>query len=126
MTHCPRCGKTNPAEIHTCTPPLALQLADWHKAMADEPKRNEAKRDKHRRTETELRRLYIEAQTLRSCLFQMQEAANWSIAKQEDDEALLRQALEALEFIPASGSMLGAQAEAKRVQAIAAINERLK
>lgn len=41
------------------------------------------------------------------------------------DEALLRQALKALEFIPASGSMLGAQAEAKRVQAIAAIKERL-
>lgn len=37
-----------------------------------------------------------------------------------------QQALEALEFIPASGSMLGAQAEAKRVQAITAIKERLK
>lgn len=21
MTECPRCGKPNPAEIHTCTPP---------------------------------------------------------------------------------------------------------
>ncbi len=38
--------------------PLALRLADWHRAMADEPKRNEAKRDKHRRTEAELRRLH--------------------------------------------------------------------
>jgi len=38
--------------------PEALRLADWHKAMADEPKRNEAKRDKHRRTEAELRRLH--------------------------------------------------------------------
>ena len=28
MTHCPRCGKDNPAEIHTCTPPRALVLAD--------------------------------------------------------------------------------------------------
>lgn len=27
MTQCPRCGKDNPAEIHTCTP-LALRLAD--------------------------------------------------------------------------------------------------
>lgn len=35
MTHCTRCGKDNPAEIHTCTP-LAMTLADalekdkWH------------------------------------------------------------------------------------------------
>lgn len=35
MTQCPRCGKDNPADIHTCTP-LALRLADalekdkWH------------------------------------------------------------------------------------------------
>ena len=42
----------------------ALRLADWHKAMADEPKRNEAKRDKHRRTEAELRRLSIENDAL--------------------------------------------------------------
>lgn len=39
------------------TQPESLRLADWHKAMADEPKRNEAKREKHRRTEAELRRL---------------------------------------------------------------------
>ena len=38
--------------------PEALRLADWHKAMADEPNRNEAKRDKHRGTEIELRRLH--------------------------------------------------------------------
>lgn len=35
----------------------ALRLATWHEAMACEPKRNEAKRDKHRRTAAELRRL---------------------------------------------------------------------
>ena len=28
MTHCPRCGKDNPAEIHTCTP-LGLVLAEY-------------------------------------------------------------------------------------------------
>jgi hypothetical protein len=38
--------------------PEAMRLADWHKAMADEPNRNESKRDKHRRTEAELRRLH--------------------------------------------------------------------
>ena len=37
----------------------------------------------------------------------------------------LKQALEALEFIPKSGSMLGAQAEAKRLEAITAIKEAL-
>ena len=40
------------------------------------------------------------------------------------DEAL-KLALEALEFIPKSGSMLGTQAEAKRLQAIAALQEEL-
>jgi hypothetical protein len=25
---CPRCGKDNPAEVHTCSP-LALKLAHW-------------------------------------------------------------------------------------------------
>lgn len=35
----------------------AQRLADWHKAMADEPKRNESKRQKHRETAAELRRL---------------------------------------------------------------------
>lgn len=36
--------------------PEALRLALWHKAMADEPKRNEGKRRLHRETEEELRR----------------------------------------------------------------------
>lgn len=40
----------------------AQRLADWHKAMADEPKRNESKRQKHRETEAELRRLESEMQ----------------------------------------------------------------
>jgi hypothetical protein len=37
----------------------------------------------------------------------------------------LKLALEALEFIPESGSMLGAHAEAKRLEAITAIKEAL-
>ena len=41
-----------------------------------------------------------------------------------EDEAL-RTALEALEFIPESGSMLGAHAEEKRVKAITAIKQAL-
>ena len=50
--------------------PLALRLADWHRAMADEPKRNEAKRQKHRQTEIELRRLHAENEALRAALRQ--------------------------------------------------------
>ena len=36
MTKCNRCGKDNPAEIHTCSP-LALRLADSLQAGADDP-----------------------------------------------------------------------------------------
>ena len=51
MTKCARCGETNPAEIHTCTP-IALRLADefdggapiahtsqWKEEAADELRR---------------------------------------------------------------------------------------
>ena len=42
-----------------------------------------------------------------------------------DKNEALKLALEALEFIPESGSMLGAHAEAKRLEAITAIKEAL-
>jgi hypothetical protein len=46
--------------------PEALRLADWHKAMADEPKRNQVKREKHAATAAELRRLHAENDHLRT------------------------------------------------------------
>ena len=56
---------------------------------------------------------------------------DWDTVKTFDDRynedtELLRQCLEALEYIPQSGSMLGLQAESKRLQAITALKERLK
>jgi hypothetical protein len=57
MTHCPRCGKDNPAEIHTCSLPKALALADILEKMplgecdheaADELRRLHAENDKLR------------------------------------------------------------------------------
>lgn len=44
----------------------ATLLAVWHEAMAREPKRNEAKREKHHRTAFELRRLHSENELLRT------------------------------------------------------------
>lgn len=35
MTECPRCGKPNPAEIHTCTPVAVLVRAAYEKGFAD-------------------------------------------------------------------------------------------
>lgn len=60
MTHCPRCGKDNPAEIHTCTP-LALKLADELLAMFGFTEIDE-------RCATELRRLHAENEALQKAL----------------------------------------------------------
>ena len=86
---CPRCGKTNAAEIHTCTP-LALKLADLLEpcclTIGDAQQAVAA---------AELRRLHAE-----------NEAAHAVGIRQEqmlmDYEALLRQALDALELSPCS------------------------
>jgi hypothetical protein len=48
---CPRCGKENPAEVHTCTP-LALRLADHLEQFRSFPSDLEAA--------AELRRLHTE------------------------------------------------------------------
>lgn len=34
MSHCPRCGGSNPAEIHTCTLPASDHLGDATKMVA--------------------------------------------------------------------------------------------
>ena len=71
----------------------------------------------------ELRRLHAENERLKSCLFQMQEAAKWSVAKQEDDEALLRKCLR--EFQSFEAGMLGMfDGEFKEI--ISELRERLK
>jgi len=77
---CPRCGKENPAEVHTCTPPLALRLADELEAefplMVD--------------TAAELRRLHAENESLKQALH-MEEAISFRRQLQEvhaENEAL--------------------------------------
>jgi hypothetical protein len=72
-------------------------LASWHREDAA----------------AELRRLHMENEDLKNACKIYKDAL-------KEEKALNAQLLEALEFIPASGSMLGAQAEAKRIAAIAA------
>ena len=62
MTHCPRCGKNNPAEIHTCSLSTALALA--HVLESDNIDANEYADDLNR----ELRRLHAENEGLRASL----------------------------------------------------------
>ena len=67
---CARCGKENPAEIHTCTP-LALTLADeldqtwwrWKENPTTELKAG-----------AELRRLHTENEVLRSAITKLHKA----------------------------------------------------
>jgi hypothetical protein len=64
---CQRCGKENPAEIHTCTP-LALKLADELDADS-----NIIGYDKHAE---ELRRLHAENEALREALEKLARLGN--------------------------------------------------
>ncbi len=54
---CTRCGKENPAEIHTCTAPLAIALAEQLEASW-----------KYSTIAAELRRLHTENEALREAL----------------------------------------------------------
>jgi hypothetical protein len=58
---CNRCGKDNPADIHTCSLPEALALAEY---LDDKPDS-----DGHcRQAAAELRRLHAEKEALREAL----------------------------------------------------------
>ena len=98
MTNCPRCGKDNPAEIHTCTPKV-LMLVDALEAThpAVWPYGQEAA--------AELRRQHDELAKVKQITL--------------DDEALLRQALHALRLIDDAMPFPVAK------QTIAALRERL-
>jgi hypothetical protein len=107
---CIRCGKpfNSVDDIHTCTPPPALALADelYRYGTLNNP--NDAA--------DELRRLHAE-----------NEAAHAVGIRQEqmliDDEALLRQALEALERTTPMGFNM--ESDKKFYAAINALRERL-
>ena len=64
---CARCGKENPAEIHTCTP-LALKLADKLEA---EVKRTVSLDILHNDAAIELQRLHAENEALLGALKDM-------------------------------------------------------
>jgi len=102
MVKCTRCGKENPAEIHTCTP-LALRLA---LALRDGSYLLSQERDG---TADELERLFVELEG--------------AVQRNRDDTALLRQALEALENHTA---IKHPQQRHYRDAAIDALKERLK
>ncbi len=57
---CNRCGKENPAEIHTCTAPLAIALAERLDVPPGAPLFVDAA--------AELRRLHAENEALRAAL----------------------------------------------------------
>jgi hypothetical protein len=110
--HCPRCGKDNPPEVHTCTPKALV--------LADELERHIGEFETATRASAELRRLYAENERLRSAANRGGHmAVAWEL--QQADEALLRQALECLEAM----NPYPASKEEQRATAITAIKERL-
>jgi hypothetical protein len=80
---CIRCGKDNPAEVHTCTPKALV--------LADELERHIGEFETATRASAELRRLHA-ALEMNARTIAMYEN------EQLDDEALLRQALDCLEW----------------------------
>jgi len=113
---CPRCGKENPPSVHTCTAPPAIYLAEQIEAVYEAP-------HLPRKAAAELRKQYDENAQLR----EQNTMLDIELAK---DEALLRQALEALLLSrPAQcgqADELYEQECAQHRAAIAALRERLK
>jgi hypothetical protein len=67
---CARCGKDNPAEVHTCTP-LALKLAE---KLDAEVKRTVSLDILHNDAAIELQRLHAENEALRSTITKLHKA----------------------------------------------------
>ena len=86
---CNRCGKENPAEIHTCTP-KALVLADQLEDAES------ARLHLLPYAAAELRRLHDENEALKAAQYECGFGAGccYQAAKSEADEVLLRQVLE--------------------------------
>ena len=111
---CPRCGKEDPADFHTCTP-IAMRYVDElrrHGTVID-----------HVGCAAEIVRLYEES--VRLTAPQPQPDHFRDATEKVDDTALLRQALEALELVQADVKTTPNAYEAQR-QAIATLRERLK
>ncbi len=71
---CNRCGKENPAEIHTCTAPLAIALAEKLESQFPE---GTAHSFLDGEAAAELRRLHAENEALRKALDNLRMSAYW-------------------------------------------------
>jgi hypothetical protein len=94
---CNRCGKENPVDIHTCSLPKALALADMIK---EDPMTTWGYREASHEAATELRRLHAENEALECCkdmdAFRLGYDKGADDTRRRDherinDEALLRQ-----------------------------------
>jgi hypothetical protein len=116
---CIRCGKDNPAEVHTCTPKALV--------LADELERHIGEFETA--TRAAVRRLYAENERLRSAANRGGHmAVAWEL--QQADEALLRQALAQLEinrtnFYKAPSKSICKMLAGGNDEVITAIKERL-
>jgi hypothetical protein len=62
---CTRCGKENPADVHTCSLPKALALADM---IEEDPMTTWGYREASHEAAAELRRLHADNEALREAL----------------------------------------------------------
>jgi hypothetical protein len=67
---CPRCGKDNPADVHTCNAPLAIYLAEQCESDVQSPDCDCERCELFRAAAAELRRLHAEKEALREALKQ--------------------------------------------------------
>lgn len=116
---CNRCGKENPAEIHTCTP-KALVLADQLEDAES------ARLRLLPYAAAELRRLHDENEALKAAQYECGFGAGccYQAAKSEADEVLLRQALDTLAYWLEHGETPGSHDMIQRTHD--ALQERLK
>jgi len=82
---CTRCGKENPADVHTCSLPKALALADM---IEEDPMTTWGYREASHEAAAELRRLHAENEALREALQEMYHAFNWGDMNQGEAWAM--------------------------------------
>jgi hypothetical protein len=116
---CIRCGKpfNSVDDIHTCTPPRALMLANELET------KGEALGCSFDRHSAELRSLHAEVEMQFQALKAARQLMESYYQSAKKDEALLRQALEALERTTPMGFNM--ESDKKFYAAIAALRERL-
>jgi uncharacterized protein Yka (UPF0111/DUF47 family) len=122
MNHCPRCGKDNPAEVHTCTPKALV--------LADELERHLGEFETATRAAAELRRQYEEIEGQADHIQSIYGQLNDTEKEVDDLRLLLRQALAQLEinrtnFYKAPSKSICKMLAGGNDEVITAIKERL-